>query len=84
MNANSVLKYLHTSLTFSVICSADDRASNEELLVKGKSDSSTIATYTIKFYYTTDFARVTDDIDMFFSQVFDLVYNWRIESGLVD
>lgn len=36
---------------------------------KGKSDSSTVVTYTIKFYYTVEFAQVTDDIMMYFNQV---------------
>merc|ERR1719348_907340 len=36
---------------------------------QGKDDSTTIVTYSVMFYYTPEFAAITDDIPMFVSQV---------------
>ena len=39
------------------------------LLDKGQADQTTISTYSVKFYYTRQFAAVTDDIPLFVAQV---------------
>ena len=34
------------------------------LIESGKTDKTTVVTYTVKFYYTPQFAKVTDDIPL--------------------
>merc|ERR1712200_189103 len=48
---------------------SSNRNNNEELRQKGIDDNTTIVTFSIKFYYTKDFADVTDDIELYFDQV---------------
>ena len=44
-------------------------AQETKLVEKGKADKTTIVTYSVKFYYTRQFAKVTDDIPLFISQI---------------
>merc|ERR1711892_1073133 len=51
---------------------ADDLMSasvKNEFTQKGKDDSTTIVEYSIKYYYTKQFAEATDDIELYFDQV---------------
>ena len=41
------------------------------LLARGSRDNTTVATYTVFFYYTREFARDTPDIDRFIDEVLD-------------
>ena len=43
--------------------------SAEDLRARGIRDNTTIVTFSIKFYYTIDFAEATDDIDLYMNQV---------------
>ena len=45
------------------------REAKEELIKKGKDDDTTIVEYSIKYYYTQEFAEATDDIELYFDQV---------------
>merc|ERR1719397_715090 len=48
---------------------AMSRANWNALLAQGESDKTTISTYSVKFYYTRDFAAITDDIPLYVAQV---------------
>merc|ERR1711892_1162833 len=51
---------------------ADDLMSatvKNEFTQKGKDDDTTIVEYSIKYYYTQQFAEATDDIELYFDQV---------------
>merc|ERR1712142_128870 len=51
---------------------ADELISSQakaELIQKGKDDDTTIVGYSIKYYYTKEFAEATDDIELYFDQV---------------
>merc|ERR1712142_465120 len=51
---------------------ADELISSQakaELIQKGKDDDTTIVEYSIKYYYTKEFAEATDDIELYFDQV---------------
>merc|ERR1712242_224672 len=41
----------------------------QDLRDQGASDNSTVATYSVFFYYTPEFADATPDIDSFITQV---------------
>merc|ERR1711962_982692 len=45
------------------------RTPDPEKMEMGRSDSTTVVTYTVMFYYTPEFAAVTEDIPLFVSQV---------------
>ena len=42
---------------------------SNELRQQGILDNTTIVTYTVKYYYTKEFAEVTDDIELYMDQV---------------
>merc|ERR1711892_1022276 len=51
---------------------ADDliyAAAKSELIQQGIDDATTIVEYSIKYYYTIEFAEATDDIELYFDQV---------------
>merc|ERR1712198_537301 len=48
--------------------SVSNRAA-ESYREQGINDDSTIVEYTVKFYYTVEFAQATDDIELYFDQV---------------
>merc|ERR1711892_1634698 len=51
---------------------ADDLISagaKNELIQAGINDATTIVEYSIKYYYTVEFAAATDDIELYFDQV---------------
>merc|ERR1711892_780091 len=51
---------------------ADDliyAAAKSELIQQGMDDATTIVEYSIKYYYTIEFAEATDDIELYFDQV---------------
>ena len=41
----------------------------KDFIQKGKDDDKTVVDYTIKFYYTREFAEATDDIEIYFDKV---------------
>ena len=45
------------------------RADFTALLKQGETDQTTITTYSVKFYYTREFAAATDDIPLYVAQV---------------
>ena len=42
---------------------------SNELRQQGIDDNTTIVTFSIKFYYTKEFAEVTDDVELYMDQV---------------
>ena len=46
-----------------------DQATQKKLREQGIQDNTTIATFTIKYYYTKEVAEVTDDFELYFDQV---------------
>ena len=50
---------------------------------QGIDDNTTIVTYSVKYYYTKEFAEVTDDIELYMDQVITvsmisfLGYRWK-------
>ena len=47
----------------------NNRQATSALIQQGKGDSTTVVTYSVMFYYTPEFASITDDIPLFVSQV---------------
>ena len=45
------------------------KAADPAKIQQGKDDSTAIVTYSVMFYYTKEFARVTDDIPLYVEQV---------------
>jgi len=41
----------------------------DDLRQQGIDDSTTVVTFSVKYYYTLDFEEVTDDIDLYFDQL---------------
>ena len=41
----------------------------DDLRQQGIDDSETIVTFSVKYYYTRQFAAVTDDIELYMDQV---------------
>ena len=41
-------------------------------IYQGINDNTTIVTFSIKFYYTKEFAETTDDIELYMDQVIKL------------
>jgi len=49
--------------------SEQERESKEAFIERGKNDNTTVVEFSIKFYYTIEFAEATDYIDLYFDQV---------------
>jgi hypothetical protein len=49
--------------------SEDERSAHDELLRQSSADTTTVVTYSVKFYYTPSFAASTPDIEGFIDQV---------------
>jgi len=45
----------------------NDRQATSALIQQGRDDSTTVVTYSVMFYYTPEFASITDDIPLFVS-----------------
>merc|ERR1711962_1682965 len=58
------------------------RTPDPEKMEMGRSDSTTVVTYTVMFYYTPEFAAVTEDIPLFVSQVIAETNQGYINSGI--
>jgi len=58
------------------------RTPDPEKMALGRSDSTTVVTYTVMFYYTPEFAAVTEDIPLFVSQVIAETNQGYINSGI--
>merc|ERR1719357_2010132 len=60
----------------------NNRQATSALIQQGKDDSTTVVTYSVMFYYTPEFASITDDIPLFVSQVIAETNQGYINSGL--
>ena len=60
-------------MTVYIFRALSSNRNSEELRQKGILDSTTIVTFSIKFYYTKEFAEVTDDIELYMDQVIILL-----------
>merc|ERR1711890_164196 len=58
------------------------RTADPDKIQQGKDDSSTLVTYSVMFYYTPEFAAITDDIPLFVSQVIAETNQGYINSGI--
>ena len=47
----------------------NDRQATSALIQQGRDDSTTVVTYSVMFYYTPEFASITDDIPLLVSLV---------------
>ena len=59
----------YTSFTLTIFRELIPNESAEDLRARGIRDNTTIVTYSVKYYYTIDFAEATDDIDLYMDQV---------------
>merc|ERR1712112_153377 len=59
-----------------------NRQATSALIQQGKDDSTTVVTYSVMFYYTPEFASITDDIPLFVSQVIAETNQGYINSGI--
>merc|ERR1712002_529259 len=59
-----------------------NRQATSALIQQGKDDSTTVVTYSVMFYYTPEFAAVTEDIPLFVSQVIAETNQGYINSGI--
>merc|ERR1712002_265536 len=60
----------------------NNRQATSALIQQGKDDSTTVVTYSVMFYYTPEFASITDDIPLFVSQVIAETNQGYINSGI--
>jgi len=58
------------------------RVVDPDKIQQGKDDSTTVVTYSVMFYYTPEFAAVTEDIPLFVSQVIAETNQGYINSGI--
>merc|ERR1712002_1363346 len=59
-----------------------NRQATSALIQQGRDDSTTVVTYSVMFYYTPEFASITDDIPLFVSQVIAETNQGYINSGI--
>jgi len=60
----------------------NNRQTTTALIQQGRDDSTTVVTYSVMFYYTPEFASITDDIPLFVSQVIAETNQGYINSGI--
>merc|ERR1719357_1577111 len=60
----------------------NNRQATSALIQQGKDDSTTVVTYSVMFYYTPEFASITEDIPLFVSQVIAETNQGYINSGI--
>merc|ERR1712002_746372 len=60
----------------------NDRQATSALIQQGRDDSTTVVTYSVMFYYTPEFASITDDIPLLVSLMIAETNQGYINSGI--